>query len=370
MYEDDENEGEVSQKKKSPSIDVGVSAKQGKTKVDDSSSQTGTGEKSDKDNNKSSQTDQQGEKQLGNNIGYRTANDLKNFSGKAEKLSNKLGDKSQKFTNKAAEQAQFASQHAGTKAGNVAAVKAQKLQAKAESLKKASEKTMKIAAKAKKFAQVAAFIGKIIAIAGLIILGIMIIAGILVFLISGWGMIMSGFKAIGQKFWDTCYNVIFGGENNIKDDEIINLIDNIETMGYDLYGYGFMASADSDADGNQRYYEENNNGNKKLIESLEDKDAYRYLTTYLISDNYAYYIKNHNLNFRAMMTDKKHFLGGIFEGTVWGSGLISIYEQAGENDKITGIRGTVYGSLSDKALNGATLGAFAGTIIPGIRLRC
>ncbi len=280
---------------------------------------------------------------VGNNFASNAARDLNNFSKKATDVGNNLG-------NKAAEKAKIATKNTGTKA-----VKAAK---QAEKLQKASGKALKMAAKAQKFAKVAAFLGKIIAFAGLIILALIIIIGILVFVISGWGMILSGFKAIGQKFWDRCYNQINGQETNLKDDEIINLMDNIETMGYDLYGYGFVSSITED----EKYHE-----NGELIEILEDRDAYRYLTTYLISDNYAYYIKNHNLNFRTMVTDKKHFFGGIFDATNWGSGLISIYEQAGEDDQITGIRGEVYGSLKDKELHARNLKIAAGNVVPGIR---
>ena len=283
----------------------------------------------------------QKEPRRGGNIGYNAANDLNNFAGKATKVGNKLGEK-------AAKKAQFAQANTGTKA-----VKAGK---QAQKLQKASEKALKMAAKAQKFAKVAAFLGKVIAIAGLIILVLMIVIGIIVFLIAGWGMILSGFKEIGRKFWDVCKDTIFGAERNVKDDQIINLIDNIETMGYDLYGYGFVSSTNED----EKYHE-----NGELIQSLEDKNAYRYLTSYLISDNYAYYIKNHNFNFRAIALDAAHYFGGIFDSTNWGSGLISIYEQAGEDDEITGIRGEVYGTLGEKIAHGLSLRILSKNALPG-----
>lgn len=293
---------------------------------------------------------------VGNNFASNAARNLNQFAGKATDFGNKWGDK-------AAKQAEIAAKNTGTKSA--------KALAKSQKFKKASENALKMAAKAQKFAKIAAVLGKIIAIAGIVILVLIIIIGLLVFLISGWGMILSGFKEIGRKFWDFCREIIAGAETTVKDDQIINLIDNIETMGYDLYGYGFVSSINTETDDTGNEVEVYHKGGE-LIENLEEKNAYRYLTAYLISDNYAYYIKNHNFNFRAMTLDKAHFFGGIFnKKTSWGSGLISLYEQddKGNTNEITGIRGAVYGSLRDAVQHGAALGAMAGSILPGFGTR-
>lgn len=184
------------------------------------------------------QSSSQKKPKRGGNIGYNAANDLNNISKKATKVGNKLGEK-------ATQKAKFAAENTGTKA-----VKAAK---QAEKLKKASGKALKMAAKAQKFSKIAMILGKVIAVAGLVILVLMIIIGIVVFLIAGWGMILSGFKEIGRKFYDTCFDIMFGAEQNVKDDEIINLMDNIETMGYDLYGYGFVASQGEGTDANVKH---------------------------------------------------------------------------------------------------------------------
>lgn len=233
----------------------------------------------------------------GGNFGYNIANDLNDFSQKATDIGNKLGEK-------ATQKARFAAQNEGAKS-----IKATQ---QAKKLQEASGKALKVAAKAEKFAKVAAFIGKIISIVGLIILVVMIVVGLIVFINTGWGMLLSNFKEIGEKLWNTLNGFLNGKETNIKADEIINLMDNIETMGYDLYGYGFVASEPfkiTDDEGNEKevYYKLDENGNKKLIDLLQKKGAYRYLTTYLISDNYAYYIKNHNLNFKTITSNTENF---------------------------------------------------------------
>ena len=415
MYEDDENEeeevAEQSRKKQGPKIGMQATAKKGNTKVGagvsvgedgvdvnvgastgkgntrvgvgastgDSGTRAGAGASTGTDNTRvgmgastgdggtktgvgastktgKSSKDGKDPNIVGNNFASNAARNLNQFAGKATDLGNKWGDK-------AAKQAEVAAKNTGAKSAKAAA--------RSQKLKKASEGALKMAAKAQKFAKIAAVLGKIIAIAGIVILILIVVIGILVFLISGWGMILSGFKEIGRKFWDFCRDIISGEETNVKADQIINLMDNIETMGYDLYGYGFVSSINTETNDTGNEVEVYHKGGE-LIENLEEKNAYRYLTAYLISDNYAYYIKNHNFNFRAMTLDKAHFFGGLFnKKTSWGSGLISLYEQddKGNTNEITGIRGAVYGSLQDAVQHGAALGAVAGSILPGFGTR-
>ncbi len=300
----------------------------------------------------------------GTNVGHRAADAAKGVAKNAGKVGDKLGSKAEKFQNKANAQKAIAKSNAGTRTGVKATTKAKKLEQKSEKIKKAAEKAKKVQQKAEKFAKIAAKIGKIITFFGVFILILLIIIGLLVFIISGWGMLLSGFKAIAEKFYDTCFAIMNGGENNVKDDDIVNLMKNIEEMGYDLYGYGFVGADNVDDNRNHVYYTQDEEGKGELIEPLEDIDAYRNLVAYLISDNYAYYVKNSNFNFRSMFSGSKYFFGGIFNNTAWGSGLISIYEQEGENDEITGIKGDPYGISMGEHTAFAGLGAAAGAIIP------
>lgn len=293
------------------------------------------------------------------------ANDLQNIADKANGLSNKMTSKAGKMREKAGAKRQLANSTGGVR-GQQLTRNAQKLEKRAAKLEEKTKKVQKIAKKAENFSKLAMKLGKIIALLGFWILMIMIIIGLLTFILTGWGMLLSGFKQIAQNFFDTCKSIISGGETVVHDGDIVTALNNIEQMGYDLYGYGFVNAKDEsvkDDNGNYEFFDQDEEGNQTLIEKLEEKDAYRNITTYLISDNYAYYIKNHNLNFRSMTTNAKHFFGGIFDGTNWGSGLISIYKQKGADNRVTGIAGEPYGSIGDKMMHGAMTGDIIAPII-------
>ncbi len=300
------------------------------------------------------------------------ASDLQGIADKAKGLESKMTSKAGKMREKAAGKRQLATIQGGPKAAMLNR-RAGNLENKARKLEEKTKKVRKIAQKAEKFSKLAMKLGKLIALAGVVILIILVVIGLLVFILTGWGMLLSGFKQIAQGFFDQCQSILSGAETVVHGEDIVTALGNIEQMGYDLYGYGFITAKDESSkeeNGNYKFYnkaettEEGTTGENSLIESLEEKNAYRNITTYLISDNYAYYIKNHNFNFRAMQLDAKHFFGGIFDGTNWGSGLISIYKQDGNDNTVTGVRGEVYGSLGDKIVHGATLGTVATSYNP------
>lgn len=151
-----------------------------------------------------------------------------------------------------------------------------------------------------------------------------------------------------------------GDEQKVDSDAIIDTANYLEEMGYDLYGYGFTRKDDAiTTDGE--------NGTKKLGYD-KNSGVYDYLVSYLVSDNYAYIIKNNNENFKAAIANPTGFLN---TGLGWGTGLISIYRQDGDEKSITGKRGEAYGVNGIEALadtvytasagaTAATLGAYAG----------
>lgn len=300
------------------------------------------------------------------------AGDLQGIADKAKGLESKMTSKAAKMREKAAGKRQLAAVQGGPRAANLNR-RAGNLENKARKLEEKTKKVQKIAQKAEQFSKLAMKLGKLIALAGVFILIILVVIGLLVFILTGWGMLLSGFKQIAQGFFDQCQSILSGAETVVHGEDIVTALGNIEQMGYDLYGYGFVTAKDEnskDDNGNYKFYdkpettEDGSTGEVSLIKSLEEKNAYRNIATYLISDNYAYYIKNHNFNFRAMQLDAKHFFGGIFDGTNWGSGLISIYKQDGDDNTVTGKRGEVYGSLGDKIAHGATLGTVASGYSP------
>ncbi len=300
------------------------------------------------------------------------AGDLQGIADKAKGLESKMTSKAAKMREKAEGKRQLAAVQGGPKASMLNR-RAGNLENKARKLEEKTKKVQKIAQKAEQFSKLALKLGKLIALAGVFILIILVIIGLLVFILTGWGMLLSGFKQIAQGFFDQCQSILSGAETVVHGEDIVTALGNIEQMGYDLYGYGFVTAKDEnskDDNGNYKFYdkpettEDGSTGEVSLIKSLEEENAYRNIATYLISDNYAYYIKNHNFNFRAMQLDAKHFFGGIFDGTNWGSGLISIYKQDGDDNTVTGKRGEVYGSLGDKIAHGATLGTVASGYSP------
>lgn len=284
----------------------------------------------------------------------RAAVAAQNLADNANKATHKLGSTAGKMREKAEQKRQMASSAGNAQKSQKLAQQATKLEQRAGKLEKAAKKTEKVAKKAEKFSKLALKLMKIIGFIGFWLLIIMIIIGLLVFIITGWGMLLSGFKQIAQGFLDTCEAVWAGKQTVVHDDEIINVMDNVQQMGYDLYGYGFVSSKKGAPykDGNYQFYTQEDDGQKSLIEELEDNEAYRNITTYLVSDNYAYCIKNSNRNFKQAFSSIGNFFTGLFDRTAWGNGLISIYHQAelpdgSTNNKITGIAGNSYGGLKD-----------------------
>lgn len=284
----------------------------------------------------------------------RAAGSAQNLADNANKATKKLGSAAGNMRERAEKKRQMASSASNAQKSQKLTQQATKLEKRAGKLEKAAKKTEKVAQKAEKFSKIALKFGKIIALVGFWLLIIMIIIGLLVFIITGWGMLLSGFKQIAQGFLDTCEKVWAGEQNVVHDDEIINVMDNVQQMGYDLYGYGFVSSKKGAPykDGNYQFYTQEDDGQKSLIEELEDNEAYRNITTYLVSDNYAYCIKNSNRNFKQAFSSIGNFFTGLFDRTAWGNGLISIYHQAelpdgSTNNRITGIAGLDYGGLKD-----------------------
>lgn len=118
-----------------------------------------------------------------------------------------------------------------------------------------------------------------------IILIIIIIIGIVMFFITMPGMVMDKLKELSGKM----ANIIaayFGGDTTtfVNKQQIYDVLDYLEEMGYDLKGYGFLTD----------YVGENKDGverdeNDKINNAKSD-----FINTYLVSDNYVYTIANFN----------------------------------------------------------------------------
>lgn len=307
---------------------------------------------SDIDQNENENEQEQSRKRRGSkktNVAQR----LQNGSKTADKLSQKASSGSKKL-------ADFASKNSGGQKAKMAAKASKNLSKTAGRLAKASSKLAK-------GAKVAAKLTKFIATVGWIILLVLIIIGLIIFILTGLGLILGGLKEIAESLYQACLDLVNGQEQNVGEQEIIDTANYLEEMGYDLYGYGFTTkphaiketkekkttntttttTEPTDEDEVSYDYVENevdeDYETKKEL-AYEDKDVYRYLTEYLVSDNYAYIIKNNNKNFRKAFTSAGTFFSGIFcSNQSYGTGLISLYEQNPLNGKISGVAGDAYG---------------------------
>lgn len=239
-----------------------------------------------------------------------------NVSKGAQKASDALKKSSEKYAKNAAKQG-------GKKAVKTAAKSTQRA--------KQTKKMASVAKNAQKIASLIAKLGPIIATVGLIILIIIIIIGLLVFIITGLGLIMSGLQSIVTAFGDGLLSFVYGEQYVVHDDEILDTLQYLQEMDYDLYGYGFSALPDPI----KETTDPNTNETKKELgypspgvldvswawDKIEQQKlnhkAYRYILAYLISDNYSSILQHQNRTLKDIVTFAP------------GSGLLALYHEAG-----------------------------------------
>ena len=114
---------------------------------------------------------------------------------------------------------------------------------------------------------------------------LIIIIGIVVFFLTMPGMVMEKLKSMSLKLGNSLA-AFFGGDTTeqIEDQEIYDVMDYLEQMGYDLKGYGFLTDTVGDSEDGVERTEEG-----KIKEAKSD-----FIFTYLASDNYVYTIANFN----------------------------------------------------------------------------
>ena len=180
--------------------------------------------------------------------------------------------------------------------------------------------------------KLAAAMGPVIFWASVVIVAIIIIIGIIMFFETMPGMVMEKLKTIG-KIIANAWNAWWGGDTTtfIEEKMIYEALDYLKEMDYDLKGYGFLTDY---VDGEEDGYKVNDD--KKIIEAHSD-----YIKAYMISDNYVYTIKNHNLNtngWNAFWNHIKDFFGGTFSAK-FTRGLIAVYKEGSAG---LGSRGSYY----------------------------
>lgn len=215
--------------------------------------------------------------------------------------------------------------------------KARKTKESIEKVKKAkevAEKTQKVA-KVTKAASVASTVLSVLGIVILVIFILLIIAGILVFILTGFGLIKQGLATTVNGALDWAIKTWKGEENVVDDQQIIDLGQYLQEIGYDLYGYGFVTEKDAiiEEDGVYKL-----GAKYSKYGSDDNQNAYRNLRTYLISDNYGTLIRGNNKNIKSIFT---HFFDTEHG---WGNGMIKVSHQA-DGSGVTGKVGDEFNNL-------------------------
>ena len=161
------------------------------------------------------------------------------------------------------------------------------------------------------------------------ILILIIIIGIVMFFITMPGMVMDQIKELAREVGNAVASW-FGADTTtqVQDVDIYETLDYLEQMGYDLKGYGFLTDYVGDTqDGVERDGETD-----KIINAESD-----FISTYLISDNYVYTIKNFNISTGNWFTALLAHLGSLFSAgqlnQYWTRGMIDIWYDGGEIGK-------------------------------------
>lgn len=218
-------------------------------------------------------------------------------------------------------------------------------------------------------------VGWVLLIIALIILAIILIVGIVCFFIYMPGQVTGKLKDFAAKLLDKVQAMVEGAENVVHGEEVADVANYLEKMGYDLKGEGFVT------DDITNYTVETENGTMQVVpqpkNSKLDHGLYRDndtdevvaiysnpIKTYLVSDKLCYIVKNANQNL--MSAWGNHPVETILAGIAvvaafivspvaglavlftfvavnggnpsWGSGLISIYHEGGR----LGERGDFY----------------------------
>ncbi len=160
---------------------------------------------------------------------------------------------------------------------------------------------------------------------------LIIVVGIIMFFLSGVGLIFESVKLAMDDFGTKVQSWWYGGSQYVvPNQEIIDVADQLETMGYDLKGYGFLSDSVSDDDKKISGLKRNVSLNditvdssgiardEKGITNIKSKN----IKQYLISSNYMYTLYNTN---KGLFSDKNGFIRLYNDGGSIGN-KASLYE--------------------------------------------
>ncbi len=160
---------------------------------------------------------------------------------------------------------------------------------------------------------------------------LIVIIGIVMFFLTMPGMVIEQIKQLARNVGEAVASW-FGRDDTkqVSDEDINEVLDYLEQMGYDLKGYGFLTdTVGSSEDGVERYTaedaEEDNKEEGKIKEAKSD-----IIRNYLISDNYVYTIKNFNMTSKGWFTGILEHIASFFTGgqsnQFWSRGMIEIWK--------------------------------------------
>ena len=212
---------------------------------------------------------------------------------------------------------------------------------------KTAQTTVKAATTAAKASKVAAVgstpVGWIIfgIIAALLIL--LLLVGVIMFVINMPNTVIDHVTNWANSVWRDFTGVFLGNQDQPTKEEVINLANYLEDMGYDLEQYGFASNIERYTQNSPEVQDPESNvqaGDIKEFDSI-------YLTAYLAAEQRNYMIANQNWN-----------LKGLFKGTFmsdetterissWGTGSIVLEQGIVDNIlqvALTPINATLYGT--------------------------
>ena len=163
-----------------------------------------------------------------------------------------------------------------------------------------------------------------------IVICLIVVVGVIMFFLSGVGLVFDSIKTATDNFGNKVKSWWYGGQQYlVTEQEIINVADKLESMGYDLKGDGFLSEVippdgEVKSDGLTRPVDEANAAvdasgiarDEKGITNIKSD----YLKQYLVSSNYMYTLYNTN------------------DSRYGKSGFIKLYE----DDGVIGNKGKLY----------------------------
>ena len=156
---------------------------------------------------------------------------------------------------------------------------------------KAKDASKKLLKNPKVSAFIIANIVPILIVIGIILL-ILILIGLLAFLTAMPGMILEKIKDFARSIWGDFVG-FFTGDSitaTVSKDDVLNLAQYIENMGYDIESCGFGKAVYEDASG------EDKNKTKKLKSIGKSVDGKEYLKAYIAANEATYVLATFSLN--------------------------------------------------------------------------